>query len=134
MPNATQPCDCPTNMPAQQCIRYCTGECDGPDDTPASATPSHDNAEPDDGFAGAVIPSALGPTPETVRQRLKRVYPEHYVRIITEANRQNGSESTATLLGYDAAEYYCALAALFIWDRAPEGYVFWCELARREQS
>lgn len=86
------------------------------------------------GEAIVSVELSLPSTPETVGAKLKRVYPEHYVRIITEANRVNGSEHTATTLGNNAAEYSIALAAMFIWDRAAEGHEFWCELAEREQT
>lgn len=69
---------------------------------------------------------------ETVGERLKRVYLEHYVRIIIEMNRTRGAEPTALALGVRAgnAELQCA----FRWDITPEGHSFWAKLSDRERS
>jgi len=117
------PCDCPANMPTQQCIRYCTGECDGPSDAPANGTPSELESEFRDG-----VPSTV----ETVSDYLKRFYPEYYVQIITNINRERGSEVTAHLLTSKAIP--CELHCAFIWSRSPEGHEFWKVVAQREAS
>ena len=119
-------CDCPADMPTQQCIRYCTGECDGPVDTPAHGTPSELELEFRDGIPSVVIP----PQPETVQDYFKQVYPEYYVQIITNINRERGPEITARLLSSLAMpnELHCA----FIWGDSPEGDAFWRVLAQRE--
>ena len=75
---------------------------------------------------------------ETVGERLKRIYPEHYVRIITEMNRVNGADRTAKVLSMSLVEYLGdhrvpLLISLFIWDRTAEGRGFWAELAERER-
>jgi len=93
----------------------------------ANTTPSELESEFRDG-----IPSTVGPIPpaETVGERLKRVYPEYYVRIITNINAERGSRMTAHLLTSKAEvlELHCA----FIWSRSPEGHEFWETLAQRE--
>ena len=119
-------CDCPANMPTQQCIRYCTGECDGPDDAPANATPGKLGDEFRDGIPGVVIP----PQPETVQDYFKQVYPEYYVQIITNINRERGPEITARLLSSLAMPR--KLHSAFIWANSPEGHEFWKAVAQRE--
>jgi len=47
-------------------------------------------------------PQAHATTPETVGEKLKRVYPEHYVTIITIMNKQNGSKHTVDTLSSEA--------------------------------
>jgi len=67
---------------------------------------------------------------ETVGERLKRLYPEYYVQIITNINAERGPEMTAHLLSSPAMpnELRCA----FIWSRSPEGDAFWRAVAQRE--
>ena len=77
-------------------------------------------------------PKRVTPSPETVGERLKRIYPEHYVIIITEMNRINGSERTARWLGQQAIDGQ--LRRCFIWERSQQGYDFWANLAKREGS
>ncbi len=80
------------------------------------------------------VTAPLPSTSETVGERLKRIYPEHYVHIITEANRTNGAEHTARMLGYPSDMYNIALSAMFSWERSTEGWDFWARLAERERS
>lgn len=98
--------------------------------TPANRTPSELESEFRDGIPSTVMPSALGPTPETVSDYFKRVYPEYYVQIITNINRERGPTVTAYLLGRHALnrELHCA----FIWADSPEGHDFWKAVAQRE--
>ena len=75
---------------------------------------------------------------ETVGERLKRLYPEHYIHIITEMYRVNGSRRTAEVLSKTVADYLGdfrgpVLTSLFIWDRTAEGREFWARLAERER-
>lgn len=101
--------------------------------TPLSEASSELESEFADGIPSSVeLP--LRPQVETVGDKLKRLYPEHYVHIITEATRQNGPEHTARMLGYNADHYHCALATIFLWSRTKEGCDFWIELSQREQS
>jgi len=92
--------------------------------TPANGTPSEPNAELRDG-----IPSVVDPG-ETVSDYFKRLYPEYYVQIITNINRERGPTDTAHLLSSKALtlELHCA----FIWASSPEGDAFWRQLAQRE--
>jgi len=92
---------------------------------PANATPSEPRAEPRDG-----VPSAVDPIPETVSDYFKRLYPEYYVQIITNINRERGPEMTAHLLSSPAMpnELHCT----FIWSASPEGDAFWRAVAQRE--
>jgi len=131
MNDKSHACDCPADMPTQLCVRYCIGECDGPSDTTINLTPSELESELSVG-----VPSALAHA-ETVGERLKRVYPEHYTRIITEMNRQNGSEHTARQLSSPYAEWTssdCVLHGAFLWSNSQEGRSFWAKLAERERS
>ncbi len=92
--------------------------------TPLTATPSEPKPE-----LSAGMPSSLA---ETVGERLKRIYPEHYVTIITEMNRVDGPERTARLLGRQAVDGQ--LRRCFVWERSQQGYDFWANLAKREGS
>src|SRR5258707_1615722 len=80
--------------------------------TAANATPGELESEFRD-----CIPSDVGPIPETpaetVQDYFKRLYPECYVQIITNINRERGPEATAYLLSSKAItrELHCA----FIW-------------------
>lgn len=74
---------------------------------------------------------------ETVGERLKRLYPEHYVTIITEMNRQNGPEHAARQLSCPSVGWTtsgCVLQGAFLWGNSQEGYRFWAKLAERERS
>src|SRR6266436_5203243 len=90
--------------------------------TPADATPSELESEFRYG-----IPSTVGPIPETpaetVGDYFKRLYPEYYVQIITNINRERGAEMIANLLSSQAMpnELWCA----FIWSASTEGDAFW---------
>src|SRR5882672_1174352 len=99
---------------------------------PTDRTPSEPNAEPRDGIAGAIAAQAVQghADPETVQDYFKRLYPEHYVQIITNINRERGATATAHLLSSKAStlELHCA----FIWASSPEGDAFWRQLAQRE--
>jgi len=75
---------------------------------------------------------------ETVGERLKLLYPEHYIRIITEMYRVDGSRRTAEVLSKTVADYLGdfrgpVLTSLFLWDRTAEGREFWARLAERER-
>jgi len=105
--------------------------------TPTNATPDQSVSEPCDGISGPVSGAPALTTklsPETVADRLKRIYPEHYVRILSEATRTNGAEHTARMLEYPSNMFAVALSAMFIWERSAEGEGFWAELAERECS
>ena len=106
-----------------------------PDDKSHAATPLASAISELESELSAGVPSSLAsPHAETVGERLKRIYPEHYVRIITEATRTNGTEHTARMLGYPSSMYAVALSAMFIWERSAEGGEFWKALAKREGS
>ncbi len=94
--------------------------------TPAHRTPSELESEFRNGIPSVVIP----PQPETVQDYFKQVYPEYYVQIITNINRERGPEVTALLLSSLAMrrELHCA----FIWGDSPEGHEFWKAVAQRE--
>ena len=180
-------CDCSADMPTQRCVRYCTGECEGPNDTPSPEQGNQSNTELRDGLASSVtytydiivnLPDGMeehihgkcdspevmlqaieeySPNytsavviftkspmrqsrakqlypapPETIEQHLKRLYPEHYVKIITNSTRDGGPEHTAQLLGYYARGIYAKpLEVMFLWDNTPEGRAFWKALAER---
>jgi len=94
--------------------------------TPATATISEPKLE-----LSAGVPSSLA---ETVGERLKRIYPEHYVHILSEANRVNGAEHTARILQYHAINYSCVLSVMFVWERSQQGCDFWADLAQREDT
>jgi|SRR6267154_3298110 len=89
---------------------------------PTDGTPSELESEPYDG-----VPSPLA---ETVSDYLKRVYPEYYVRIITNMNRERGPEVAARLLTSPAVP--CGLHGAFVWSKSPEGHEFWQAVAQRE--
>jgi hypothetical protein len=109
--------------------------------TPANGTPSELESEFRDG-----IPSAVETHPveclcstcagfghavyETVSDYFKRLYPEYYVQIITNMNRERGPSVTASVLISKAQsrELHCA----FIWSDSPEGHAFWEAVAQRE--
>jgi len=69
--------------------------------------------------------------PETVGDRLKRLYPEHYVRIITLMNEDAGARETARTLS-STRPYTLSIA--FVWYHTTEGWDFWAKLAERERS
>ena len=94
--------------------------------TPANATPSELESEFRDGIPSVVVT----PQAETVQDYFKQVYPEYYVQIITNINRERGPEATAHLLSSKAIpnELMCA----FWWARSPEGDAFWRAVAQRE--
>ncbi len=95
-------------------------------DTPIASTISELESELSLG-----VPSSLAtPHAETVGERLKRIYPEHYVTIITEMNRVDGPERTAQILNNH--NYEGTLRRCFIWERSQQGYDFWAILAKRE--
>ncbi len=120
-------CDCPANMPTQQCIRYCTGECDGPVDTPVDRTPSELESEFRDGIPSVVATPSRS---EILSDYLERVYPEYYVQIIFNMNRERGPHVTASLLSSKAIGH--ELSGAFWWARSPEGDAFWRAVAQRE--
>jgi len=91
--------------------------------TPAHATPSELESEFRDG-----IPSPL----ETVQDYFKRVYPEYYVQIITNINRERGAEMTAHLLSSKTTPH--ELMCAFWWAKSPEGHEFWRAVAQREDN
>lgn len=66
---------------------------------------------------------------ETVGERLKQVYPEHYVRIITLMNEDAGAEKTAKTLS--STRVY-PLSIAFEWSKTDEGWNFWAKLSKRE--
>src|SRR5712664_3434821 len=68
----------------------------------------------------------------TVGEHLKRLYPEHYVTIITRMNEQNGSEHTAAMLSSEAVGQ--ELEYIFLWARTTEGHAFWAKLSERERN
>ncbi len=104
-----------------------------PDDKSHAATPLASAISELESELSAGVPSSLAsPHAETVGERLKRIYPEHYVIIITEMNRINGSERTARWLGQQAIDGQ--LRRCFIWERSQQGYDFWANLAKREGS
>jgi len=94
---------------------------------PALGTPSELESEFRDG-----VPSVVGRIPETVSDYFKRVYPEHYVQIITNMNAERGPEPTAHLLSSKAMPN--ELSRAFWWARSPEGDAFWRAVAQREAS
>lgn len=98
--------------------------------TPANRTPSELESEFRDGIPSTVMPSALGPTPETVNDYFKRIYPELYVQIITNMNRERGPSMTASVLSSKA--FGSELHSAFIWADSPEGHEFWQAVAQRE--
>lgn len=74
---------------------------------------------------------------ETVGERLKRIYPEHYVTIITRMNAECGPKATAMVLSASANDHVyfgATLSSVFLWDATPEGHEFWEALAKREGS
>src|SRR6266403_1689503 len=104
---------------------------------PTNGTPSEPGGELRDGVPSTVRPHAEDyfdhvealrrqglkqdgmPLVETVQDYFKRLYPEYYVQIITNINRERGSGMTARLLSSKAMphELHCA----FSWHRSPEG-------------
>ncbi len=78
------------------------------------------------------VPVATRQRPETVGERLKRFYPEHYVTIITRMNERDGPQMTAHRLG--RTDGGSVLDGAFRWEATPEGYEFWKALAQREQE
>jgi len=95
-------------------------------DTPAAAKGHKPSTGPSSNLAGTV---------ETIEQHLKRLYPEHYVKIITYATRDAGPEHTAQLLGYYARGLYSKpLEVMFLWANTPEGYEFWRALGERSNG
>ena len=117
---------------------------------PTNGTPSEPGGELRDGVPSTVRPHAEDyfdhvealrrqglkqdgmPLVETVQDYFKRLYPEHYVQIITNINRERGPEMTAHLLSTEAFPH--KLQCAFIWNRSPEGHKFWKALAKREDT
>ena len=95
--------------------------------TPANATPSELESEFRDGIPSIVTAHSRS---EILGDYLERVYPEYYVQIITNINRERGPHVTASVLSSKAQtrELHCA----FIWSESPEGYEFWKAVAQRE--
>lgn len=107
--------------------------------TPANATPHESMPKPDDGITGDVDRNSLHSDShlETVGERLKRFYPEHYVTIITRMNAERGPKATAMVLSASANDHVyfgATLSSVFLWDATPEGHEFWKALAKREGS
>jgi len=90
-----------------------------------SSPASQDHTALDKPAAGS--PSLVA---ETVEERLKRIYPEHFVRIITAMNRQNGPEHTVKMLSRKAEKH--ELDHIFLWSDTAEGRDFWAKLSERE--
>ncbi len=108
-----------------------------PIDTPTTAQTEQPDIGADNGLTGNVSGAPAltirSRQDETVADRLKRVYPEHYVRIITNSNQELGSTHTARLLGESANKYnHHCLAVMFTWNDSPEGSTFWVLLSNRE--
>lgn len=103
------------------------------DDKTVASKGSEALSEPVMGNASVVAAApAVTASQETVGERLKRIYPEYYVRIITESNRVNGSERTAKILSELHNPELPAILCMFVWDRTLEGHKFWRQLAERE--
>jgi hypothetical protein len=68
--------------------------------------------------------------PETFAERLKRLYPKHYVRILELMDKDHGPDATARMLSRTATG--CELSRAFLWGSTHEGYKFWKALM--EQS
>ena len=94
--------------------------------TPANPTPSELESEFRDG-----VPSSVS-SAETISDYFKRVYPEYYVQIITNMNKERGPKVTANLLSSKATT--SDLHDAFIWEDTPEGHEFWVAVAQREAS
>lgn len=74
------------------------------------------------------------PTSETIGERLRRIYPEHYdtiCRYIDKCHDDVLSQSCSRFIGGTSCST-SILSYLFLWSNTPEGYAFWEELAKRE--
>jgi hypothetical protein len=93
---------------------------------PTNPTPSELESE----FRHGIPSAVTQPHAETVSDYFKRLYPECYVQIITNMNRERGPGATASVLSSNALtrELHCA----FIWADSPEGDAFWRCVAQRE--
>jgi hypothetical protein len=74
---------------------------------------------------------------ETIMQRFRRVYPDHYIRILEciRADHKHNRLDVEVLARYltsPADPLAAELGAAFFWERTEEGHAFWAELSKRE--
>jgi len=69
----------------------------------------------------------------TFDQCLDRYYPEEKARILQHWTREDGPEEVAKRLHQPMLHFTSMLAALFVWERTPEGHDYWRELSKRER-
>jgi len=97
----------------------------------AASTTQGSEAMPEPALGSAsVVTTPLRQGPETTGERLKRLYPSHYVRILELMNKDHGSDAAARMLSRTATG--CELSRAFLWGNTHEGYQFWKALM--EQS
>lgn len=96
---------------------------------PSAIGPVMDESGQSAGFESVSCP----PKAETNGQRLSRLYPEHYVRIITIVTERVGGVAAAEWLSRND-HYGQSLAGAFPWYDTTEGFWFWKELSKREDQ
>lgn len=85
------------------------------------------------GQSAGFEPVSCPPKAETNGQRLSRLYPEHYVRIITLVTEEVGGPAAAKWLS-KINDFGHTLACAFDWYDTTEGHEFWKELSKREEQ